>query len=162
MTSRGLTLAWAFFRQNKVKLFPVMGCWTKNQSWANCDFLGACIPSLKTQGQSAWWREKALTMKVFKQGRTPGEIVPIGHSRSGFWLVPDWLILIWLILPNQRTASLGVILCFHACKLHEVSCLPYFVQRGFAQDKKIIDIRTKCKTDWLCELTRQTWWLTEL
>ena len=68
MTSRGLTLAWAFFRQNKVKLFPVMGCWTKNQSWANCDFLGACIPSLKTQGQSVWSGEKAQIMKVFKQG----------------------------------------------------------------------------------------------
>ena len=52
-----------------------------------------------------------------------------------------------VFLPNQRTAGLGVILSVLACKLHEVSCLPFFVPRGFTQDEKIIDIRTKSKTD---------------
>ena len=52
-----------------------------------------------------------------------------------------------VFLPNQRTAGLGVILSLLVCKLHQVSCLPHFVPRGFTQDEKIIDIRTKCKTD---------------
>ena len=71
-----------------MKLFPVMGCWTKNQSWANCDFLGAWIPSLNTQGQSVWSGEKAQIMKVYKQGLEE----PLGtlFQTAIAILVSDW------------------------------------------------------------------------